>query len=110
MGFWSNMRAIAPAGSSMRIVTRVPDAFSVLASVAAGLGIGILSASLSRIAFPGLIFRRIARVSGTSDHVAVFRKNEGAPVVKAFIAMLRATTRKGMMRDDAMEPAVAAAS
>lgn len=110
MGFWSNMRAIVPAGTSIRIVVRVPDAFSVLAAVAAGMGIGILSGSLSRIAFPGLVFRRIARVSGTSDHVAVFRKNEGAPVVKAFIAMLRASTRRSVAREDAMQPVVAAAS
>ena len=110
MGFWSNMRAIAPAGASIRIGTRVPDAFSVLAAVAAGMGIGILSASLSRIGFPGLVFRRIAHLSRLSDHVAVFRKNEGAPVVRAFIAMLRASARKSVARQDATEKALAAAS
>lgn len=110
MGFWSNMRAIAPSGTSMRIVARVPDAFSVLAAVAAGMGIGVLSASLARIAFPGLVFRRIARSSSFSDHVAVFRKNEGAPVVKAFIAMLRATIRKTPGRQTLTEQDVVAAS
>ncbi len=110
MGFWSNMRAIAPAGTPMRVVARVPDAFSVLASVAAGMGIGVLSASLSRIAFPGLVFRKISGLSRFSDHVAVFRKNEGAPVVRGFIAMLRARTRQSAGRQPAMEEAVAAAS
>jgi len=110
MGFWSNIRAIAPSGTSMRIVTRVPDAFSVLAAVAAGNGIAVLSASLARIAFPGVVFRRIAKLNSTSDHVAVFRKNEGAPVVRAFIAALRAATRKTAGRQLAMDEDVVAAS
>jgi DNA-binding transcriptional LysR family regulator len=94
MGFWSNMRAVASTGAQLQIVTRVPDALSVLASVASGLGIGILSGSLVRIAVPGVVFRKIAKVTLMSDHAAVFRKNEGAPVVKEFVSLLRANARK----------------
>jgi hypothetical protein len=42
------------------------------------------------MAIPGVVFRAIARSAGASDHVAVYRKNEGAPVIKAFVASLRA--------------------
>jgi hypothetical protein len=35
----------------------------------------------------------VAGVAPTSDHVAVFRQNESAPLVKSFIALLRAKTR-----------------
>jgi DNA-binding transcriptional LysR family regulator len=94
MGFWSNMRAVTPPGAQMRIVTRVPDALSVLTSVAAGIGLGVLSGTLTRIAIPGIAFRKITGVTRSSDHAAVFRKNEGAPVIKAYIAALRAHARK----------------
>ena len=94
MGFWSNMRAVVPAGTQTRIVARVPDALSVLASVAAGMGVAVLSGALTRISMPGVVFRRINKVTRTSDHAAVYRKNEGAPVVKAFVSLLRANMRK----------------
>ncbi len=90
MGFWSNLRAITPPGTSMRIVARVPDALSVLTSVSAGIGLGVLSGSLTRISVPGVVFRKVTQVSRYSDHAVVYRKNEGAPVVKAFVARLRA--------------------
>jgi DNA-binding transcriptional LysR family regulator len=93
MGFWSNMRVI-PSGTQTRIVTRVPDALSVLAAVASGMGIAVLSASLTRIAIPGVAFRKISKITRTSDHAVVVRKNEGAPVVKAFVSLLRAKARK----------------
>jgi DNA-binding transcriptional LysR family regulator len=89
LGFWSNISSIAPPGVSLRIVERAPDAFTVLALVAAGAGISILSESLSRIAMPGAVFRKLAGVTRAADHVAVYRKNESEPVVKAFIDFLR---------------------
>jgi DNA-binding transcriptional LysR family regulator len=93
IGFWGNIAAVTPAGASMRVVARVPDAFSVLASVAAGVGLGVLSESLTRILVPGVVFRKIMKASRSSDHVLVYRKNEGAMAVKAFIALVRARTR-----------------
>jgi DNA-binding transcriptional LysR family regulator len=74
----------------MRIVARVPDALSVLTAVAAGIGLGVLSEALTRISVPGVVFRKVMPVSRYSDHAVVYRKNEGAPVIKAFVAKLRA--------------------
>jgi len=93
MGFWSNIRAITPPGTSMRIVARVPDIFSVFISVAAGIGLGVVTESLARIPIPGVVCRKLVKVSRSSEHAAVFRKNEGAPVIKAFVALLRAKAR-----------------
>jgi DNA-binding transcriptional LysR family regulator len=73
----------------MRIVARVPDALSVLTSVSAGIGLGVLSEALTRISVPGIVFRKVNPVSRYSDHAVVYRKNEGAPVIRAFVAKLR---------------------
>ena len=88
--FWSNIAAVAPPGTSLRIVERVPDAFTAMALVGAGIGISVLSGSLIRIAMPGVVFRKIVGLSQMADHAAVYRKNESAPLVKAFIEYLRA--------------------
>jgi DNA-binding transcriptional LysR family regulator len=94
VGFLGNIAAITLPGVSLRVVTRVPDAYSVLLSVAAGMGVGVLSEALTRIAVPGVVFRKIVKTTRTSDHVVAYRKNEGAPGIKAFIALLRAKARR----------------
>ena len=92
IGFWGNISAITPPGTSLRIVERAPDAFTVMTLVAAGAGISVLSGALAHIAMPGLVFRKLVGVSRTADHAVVYRKNESAPVVKTFIKFLRART------------------
>src|SRR5262249_4614693 len=99
MGIWSNIRAITPAGMSFRTAVRVPDIFSVLISVAGGVGLGVVTESLARLPMPGVVFRKIRDVSRRSDHAVAFRKNEGTPVIQAFIAMLRAKVRTGQTFD-----------
>ena len=94
IGFWGNIAAITPPGMSMRIVERAPDAFTVMALVAAGVGVSVLSESLSRINMPGLTFRKLVGVTRTADHAVIYRKNESAPVVKAFIEFLRAEAKR----------------
>ena len=93
LGYWSNVSEVVPNDLSVRIVARVPDTTSVLFSVAAGIGLGVLSESLARTAVAGVTFRKLAGPVRTSDHVAIFRRNEASPLIKAFIAMLREKTR-----------------
>jgi DNA-binding transcriptional LysR family regulator len=81
-----------------------------LTSVAAGMGLGVVSGSLTRVAMPGVVFRRVTKMTRSSDHVLVFRKNEGAPVIKAFIAMVRANARRMSVREATTEKALGAAS
>ncbi|HKC31982.1 MAG TPA: LysR substrate-binding domain-containing protein [Xanthobacteraceae bacterium] len=93
VGFWGNIQAITLPGMSLKVATRVPDAYSVLIAVAAGMGLGVLSESLTNIVVPGVVCRKIVKAARTSDHVVAYRKNEGAPGIKAFIAQLRARAR-----------------
>jgi DNA-binding transcriptional LysR family regulator len=95
LGFWANLSSVAPPGQALRIVTRAPDVFTVIALVAAGVGLGVLSESLKRITLPGLVYRDIDGANRTSDHIVAFRKNETSPVVKAFVNSLRARARAG---------------
>jgi DNA-binding transcriptional LysR family regulator len=92
MAFGRKASSLAPARSSMHVVARVADPFSTLTLVAGGIGLGIVSASLQRMAIPGVVFRMIAGSADSSEHAAVYRKNEGAPVINAFIAFLRTRT------------------
>jgi DNA-binding transcriptional LysR family regulator len=89
VGTWTNISTVATPKMSFQIAARYPDAFSVLNGVAAGIGIAILSESLSRISVPGVIFRKIRNAEKTLGHDVVYRKNERTPVVKAFLDMLR---------------------
>jgi DNA-binding transcriptional LysR family regulator len=89
IGFWGNIAAVSPPGFSARIVERAPDAFTVMVLVAAGIGISVLSGELARIAIPGVVFRKLVGVTRMADHAVVYRKNESAPVVKAFVQTLR---------------------
>ena len=93
MSFSSNIRTITPPDMAMRVVARVPDIFSVLISVAGGVGVGVVTESLAQLPVPGVVYRKLANVSQQSDHAAVFRKNEATPLLKDFIAMLRAKAR-----------------
>ena len=54
----------------------------------------MLSESLSRIAVPGAVFRKIVDAKRIANHTVVYRKNEGAPVVTRFIDYLRAQTNR----------------
>jgi len=92
LGFWSNLTSIAPPGVSLRIIERTNDVFTALALVGAGIGISVLSGSLACVAMPGVTFRELAGVTRTADHAVIYRKNESAPVVKAFINFLRTKT------------------
>ncbi|HLH89152.1 MAG TPA: LysR substrate-binding domain-containing protein [Xanthobacteraceae bacterium] len=94
MGYWSNVGAIVPTNVSVQIAARVTDTSSVLFSVAAGVGLGVLPESLARMTVDGVIFRKLAGATRTSDQAVVFRRNEASPLVKAFIATLRAKARE----------------
>ncbi len=94
VGFWSGIAAVNSSMVSLQIVARYPDVFSVLNGVAVGVGIAVLSESLSRISIPGVVFRKIQNTEKLIAHVVSFRKNERAPATKAFIDMLRKRTLK----------------
>jgi DNA-binding transcriptional LysR family regulator len=74
-------------------VARADDIGSMLALVSAGIGIGIVPAVLARLAIPGLVFRKLTGVAQRAEVVLLYRRNEDAPVVKAFIQQMRTRAR-----------------
>jgi LysR family transcriptional regulator, benzoate and cis,cis-muconate-responsive activator of ben and cat genes len=88
-GFWGNLVSVNPLNRVLNIVERAPDAITVLTLVAAGVGIGVVSSSLSRIAIPGIVYRDITGTARSADQAVVYRRNEASPVVTAFLKALR---------------------
>jgi DNA-binding transcriptional LysR family regulator len=93
VGFWGNMGAVTKPGHSVRIVERAADIFSVLTLVAAGVGLGIISAPMQNVMIPGVVYRQITGALQEAEIAVVHRRGEGAPVVKSFIQLLRARAR-----------------
>jgi len=93
VGFWGNLGAVSKPGQSLRIVQRTPDIFSLLTFVAAGAGLGIISAPMQSVVIPGIVYRKISGALQEAEIAVAYRKRESAPVVKSFIQRLR--TRAG---------------
>ncbi len=89
VAFSNSIMAVVSPNTPLCITARYPDAFSVLSGVAAGLGVAVLSEPLSRISIPGVVFRKINIPNKYVSHSVTFRKSENAPIVKAFLNMLR---------------------
>jgi DNA-binding transcriptional LysR family regulator len=93
VGFWGNLGAIEKPGQSLRIVQRTHDIFSLLTFVAAGVGLGIISAPMQGVVIPGIVYRRISGALQEAEIALAYRKSESSPVVKSFIQQLRARGR-----------------
>lgn len=91
LGFWRHTEAVtALANFAPAVAKRVPDLFTVLTYVSAGYGIGVVSQSLSRIHLPDVVFRELAGTNTPQSSIAcIYRRNESAPAVKAFIQSMR---------------------
>jgi DNA-binding transcriptional LysR family regulator len=88
-GFWGNLVSVNASNKPLNIVEYAQDAMTVMTLVAAGVGIGVVSSSLARIALPGIVYRDISGSARQADHAFVYRRNEASPVVSAFIKSLR---------------------
>ena len=93
VGLWGNIAGVVSKSASPRIVARADDVFSVLTLVGAGIGISVVSEAMLRLAIPGVVFRRLSGIAQQAEFAMVHRRNEDAPVVKAFLQMLRAKAR-----------------
>ena len=94
IGLWGNIAGMVAKTASPRIVARADDVFSVLTLVSAGIGISVISAALVRLAIPGVVFRKLTGFSQQAEYALVYRRNEDAPAVKAFIQQMRAKARR----------------
>jgi DNA-binding transcriptional LysR family regulator len=88
-----NIAAITPSGTSLRIVERGPDIFSVLTLCAAGVGLSVMSEPMTNVKVPGLVFRKVEGASRAFDLALVHRRNEAAPAIRSFIDFMRTRAR-----------------
>ena len=93
VGFWGNLGAVSKPGQSLEIVERTPDIFSLLTFVAAGVGLGVISAPMRNVTIPGVVYRKNVGAHQEAEIAVAFRKSESAPAVKSFIQRLRVKTR-----------------
>ncbi len=78
------------AGFTPRIVHRGRDLVAVVSLVGLGLGVALVPASFKDcVRLPGLIYRPFTGTSPQAELAAAFRRNEAAPVTRAFIRQLR---------------------
>jgi DNA-binding transcriptional LysR family regulator len=77
-----------PGGFHPNIVQRAPDIISVLTLVASGVGLTLIPKSLENLRIPGLAYRPI-KLETPNILLAIHRKNERSPAVKAFLNQLR---------------------
>lgn len=79
------------AGFEPRIRQEVPTSIAVLGLVAAGHGVGLVVGSLSCMARPGLVFRRIAGPAPHLPTALAAREAADAPTIAAFVDHVRRT-------------------
>jgi len=72
-----------------RIIDRIPDLFTTVTHVAAGVGIAVVPQSTSCIQIPGVVYKTLSRHTKPVELAAAFRRDERSPAVKAFIQQLR---------------------
>lgn len=90
VGLYQHTAAIGQQGKFVaRIVDRVPDIFTTVTLVAAGVGIAAVPQSCSCLQIPGVVYKPLSRQTKPVELAAAFRRDERAPAVKAFIQQLR---------------------
>lgn len=90
VGLFQHTAAIGQQGKFVaRIVDRIPDLFTMVTLVAAGVGIAVVPQSCSCIQIPGVVYKPLSTQTKPVELAAAFRRDERAPAVKAFIQQLR---------------------
>ncbi len=90
VGLFQHTAAVGQQGKFVaRIVDRIPDLFTTVTLVAAGVGIAVVPQSCSCIQIPGVVYKPLSAQTKQVELAAAFRRDERAPAVKTFIQQLR---------------------
>ncbi len=76
-------------GQEPNVAHSVGNTLTFLTMASAGLGLGLIPASLMQVALPGIAYRPLAQVNETADLVLLYRARETAGAVKAFLDLAR---------------------
>lgn len=79
---------LAQAGGGLRIVQEVNGVGSMLGLVAAGLGITVISYSLSALRTDGVVYRPLAG-AGSISSLWLIRRPEPSPIARTFMRLLK---------------------
>ncbi|MCC2095551.1 MAG: LysR family transcriptional regulator, partial [Hyphomicrobiales bacterium] len=89
-GFYALCEAVwKEAGFEPRVEHKSSQLATICSLVAAGAGIALVPESLARLKLPNVRYRPLQGVGQRSQLALVYRKNEAAPALKAFIAHVR---------------------
>jgi DNA-binding transcriptional LysR family regulator len=90
IGLYQHTAAVGKQGNFVaRIVGRIPDLFTTVTLVAAGIGVAVVPQSCSCIQIPGVVYKPLSGRTRLVELAAAFRRDERAPAVKAFIRQLQ---------------------
>ena len=94
MGFYSHSEAVwRDAGFQPRVEHRSPQLAIICSLVAAGAGVALMPESLQSLQLPNLRYRALEGVVQRSELAIVYRRNESAPAIHAFIADVKRSAR-----------------
>ena len=95
IGLFQHTTALGQQGNFVaRIVDRIPDLFTTVTLVPAGVGIALVPQSCSCIQIPGVVYKPLSPQMDRVEMAAAFRRDEQAPAVRAFIQQLRGSSHK----------------
>jgi DNA-binding transcriptional LysR family regulator len=90
VGIYQHTAAVGQQGNFVaRVVDRIPDLFTTVTLVAAGVGIAVVPQSCSCLQIPGVVYKPLSRQAKLEEFAVAFRRDERAPAVKAFIQQVR---------------------
>ena len=90
VGLFQHTAALGQQGNFVaRIVDRIPDIFTTVTLVAAGVGIAVVPQSCSCLRIPGVVYKPLSHQTKPVEFAVAFRRDERAPAVKAFVQQLR---------------------
>ncbi|MCO5734226.1 LysR family transcriptional regulator [Rhizobium sp. SSA_523] len=91
VGFHSNtIRACEEAGFQPSVSAVGRDFTTIVSMVALGIGVAVVPQSLRCLQLPGVRYVALSSTTTTSDLAVAHRRAETSPVVRAFLAHLRA--------------------
>lgn len=106
-GFLTRIQELGRAGGfSPVIMEPVRDFLTVITTVAAGLGFGLVPVSVGNLRIPGTVLRPVRGLDLSSDLVLASRHAEASPAVRQFIALL-GQSESGRLRLTRASPSAA---
>ncbi|MFK0165037.1 LysR substrate-binding domain-containing protein [Rhizobium sp. NPDC090279] len=97
VGFYRNtLQACREAGFEPVVKAIAHDFTEIASLVGIGVGIALVPQSMRCADLPDITYQPVEGIGATSDVAIAYRKGEGAPAVKAFIAGHREQVRRSM--------------